>query len=259
MSATSREIIDRIRLRMPVVVTLPDPITGEPFTVNRDNLLALLVIDVNNLAFESQTVAALYGEMSRIRAAAWRSHQETEVRFREWKAGKRAQCRKAAEKKATKEEQEDFYRSAPDYKENYQETINLAVLVSLFDDLKKAFEIKSRALYNLSGETFGHNKVQNASERMSEVELENLAIATTEKSGSAGAAADFREQGLPGTPPPPPEEETEEEAAEEETEEAPEETPPTSSRRRATKKKKVAKKKKTVSKKKSTKRARSLK
>lgn len=193
MSVQSREIVDRLRLKMPLFVTLPDPITGEPFTVNRDNLFALLVIDVNNLTFESQTVAALYGEVSRIRAAASRAHQEVEVRFREWKAGKRAQCRKAAEKKATKEEQEDFYRSASDYKERYQEVINLSVMIGLTDDLKKAFEIKSRALYNLSGETFGHNRVQDAGDRMSEMELENLAMAAVQESGSAEAAADFRE------------------------------------------------------------------
>jgi hypothetical protein len=194
MNIESREIIERIRLAMPLVVQLPDPITGEPFTVNRDNMLALLVIDVNNLTFEAQTVAALYAEAARIRAAAYKAHQEAEVRFRKWKSAKRAECRSRADKKPNKEDLEDFYRLAPDYEERYQEQIDYAAIVSLADDLKKAFDIKARALNNLSNETFGHNRVQNASDRITEVELERLAMQTTEQSGAAAAAADFREQ-----------------------------------------------------------------
>jgi hypothetical protein len=193
MSIESREIIERIRLKMPLVVTLPDPITGAPFTINRDNMLALLVVDLNNLAFESQTVAALYAEVGRIRAAAYRAHQEAQVRYRQWQTQRRAECRKKADKKPTKEELEDFYRGHSDYQKVYQEQIDMAALVSLADDLKKAFDIKSRQLLSLSSETFGHNQMQNASDRIGEIELEQLAMEATERSGSAQAAADFRE------------------------------------------------------------------
>jgi len=195
MTVESREIIERIRLKLPLVVTLPDPITGEPFTINRDNLLALLVIDANNLTFEAQTVPALYGEMARIRAAAYRAHQESEVRFRRWKQAKRNECRAKAKdnKKPTKEDLEDFYRGAEDYQERYQEQINLATIMSLADDLKRAFEIKSRQLESLSRDNFGHGQVQKPHDRMSEVELERLAIDTHDASGAAQAAADFRE------------------------------------------------------------------
>ena len=194
MTIESREIIERIRLKMPLVVTLPDPITGEPFTINRDNLLALLVIDASNLTFEAQTVAALYGEAARIRAAAHKAHQEAEVRFRIWKMHKRNECRaRATDKKPNKEEIEDFYRSADDYQERYQEQIDLSAIVSLADDLKRAYEIKSRQLESLSRDSFGHNQIQKPGDRMGEVELERLAMDTHAASGAAQAAADFRE------------------------------------------------------------------
>ena len=115
MSITSREIIDSFRQRFPLKVTLPAPITGEPFTVDHKNLLALVVSDPGNLGCESQTVAMLFVEMSRLRAAAVRSSDEIDVRFRSWKSQKRMEAKsKAKDGKITDKAQEDFYRTHPD-------------------------------------------------------------------------------------------------------------------------------------------------
>jgi hypothetical protein len=219
MTIGSREIIERIRLKMPLVITLPDPITGEPFHINRDNILALLIIDMSNLAFEAQIVSTLYAEMARIRSAAFKAHQEAEVRLRQWKAQRRIEYRKQSDKKPSERECEDYYQTHKEYVDRYQETIDLAVIVSLADDLKKAFDMKARALHDLSGEIYGHNQMQNASERLAEIELEQLAAEAVDQSDSAAAAADFREQRSQATHPDFASEDNESEDASEENEE----------------------------------------
>lgn len=202
-----KTIIEKLRLRMPLVVTLPDPISGEPFSINRDNILQLLVIDTANLHFEAATLAALYGEMARIHAAAIKHHEDEEVLLRTWKAQMREEHRRACEKKPTDRACDDYYQQHPEYKDRYQKTIDARVLIGLSDDLKKAFELKSFAIGHLSGDLIGHNRAQNATERLNDMGLENLAEQTLAESGSANAAADFREgkaTAVTDTPPTPP-------------------------------------------------------
>lgn len=188
-----KDIIEKLRLRMPLVVTLPDPVSGQPFSVNRDNILQLLVIDTANLHFEAATLAALYGEMARIHAAAIKHHEDEEVLLRTWKAQMREEHRRACEKKPTDRACDDYYQQHPEYKDRYQKTIDAKVLIGLSDDLKKAFELKSFAIGHLSGDLIGHNRAQNSTERLQDMALTSLAEEAMAASGSANAAADFRE------------------------------------------------------------------
>jgi hypothetical protein len=174
---------------------LPDPVTGEPFTVNRDNVLALLAVDVDNLVLESQTVAMMFGEMARVHAAAKLAKEQADVDFRRWKAAKAAEARATLDngmtagknptkKPPTKEQVEGYYRSAADYDAEYRKTNRAAVIVDLIADLKEAFKLKQRALHDLHGITFGHNEVATTDDRMREMEarLEATAIPMMQQS-----------------------------------------------------------------------------
>jgi hypothetical protein len=198
-----KDIIEKLRLKMPLVVTLPDPISGEPFSVNRDNILQLLVIDTSNTLFEEASLPALYAEMARINAAAKKSVEDEERNLRKWKAQMRAECRRVSDKKPTDRACDDYYQNHAEYDDRYRKVTDLKVLVGFTEDLKKAFELKSKSLHDIAGELYGHNKAQDSTERLTDMALENLALQTMQESGSAAAAADFRE-GLQSPPPPPP-------------------------------------------------------
>jgi hypothetical protein len=154
-------IVKRLQLEMPIEITLPDPISGANFTLSRENILSLLVIDTPNLALDSQSVAAHYATMARAQRACERAAASGEASYRAWKARTAEEFRKAnKDRKITVAEVEEYYRGHEDYEKvsslpNYYEK-----LAGLFDDLKRAFEIKSRLIssqvHMLGGELAAH-------------------------------------------------------------------------------------------------------
>lgn len=179
---SSKDIIDRLKVQFPLNITLADPFTGAPFTVQRDNLLVLLTIDAG-LDIESQLNPMLYGEMARLHAAAKQAASAAEAGFRQWKASKSVEARsvlnngedsKGNKKPATGDQVVDYYRTHVEYLAEYAKTDNAKAVADLLGDVKTAFELKSRELRNLHGVTFGHNRVANAAEndqqRMEEIE-----------------------------------------------------------------------------------------
>lgn len=227
MPISSKELVERLRSQLPVAMELPDPITGAPFQVHRDNMLALLAIDVDNLVLESQTVAMLYGEMARVHVACKLAREQAEVEFRKWKAGKAAWARKnldggmtagknPVKKPPTKDQIEEHYRNDPDYEREYQKTHRWNAIVDLMADLKHAFDLKQRALHDLHGVTFGHDRVASSDDRMREMEAaqEAYAIPMMTQSGfeleeirrAAGqpAAVEAPAAEVPSELPPPP-------------------------------------------------------
>lgn len=211
MTVTSRELIERMRAALPLAMTLPDPITGAPFTVNRDNVLALLVIDASNLVLESQMVAMLFGEMARVHAAAKLAREQADVEFRQWKSRKAAAARatltngvdaKGNAKPPTNDQVEEAYRSDREYSAEYQKVNRAIVVADLIADLKEAFSLKQRALHDLHGVTFGHDRVAQTDERMRELEerMEAAAAPHMRESGAELTKILAENQG-----PPPPE------------------------------------------------------
>lgn len=201
-------MIERMRASLPLALQLPDPVTGEPFTVNRDNVLALLVVDVDNLVLESQTAAMLFGEMARVHAATKLAKDQADVVFRRWKAAKSAEARRVLDngmtagknpvkKPPTKEQIEEFYRLAPDYDAEYSKANRAGVIVGLLEDLKEAFKLKQRALHDLHGVTFGHDQVQASDDRLREMEARDEAAAAQMMEQSGKDLADIRAGRLP--------------------------------------------------------------
>lgn len=169
MAFSSTAILDRLRLRMPLVIRLTDPLSGKPFEVQRDNVLALLVVDFSNIVLELQTVAVLYGEMARIAAAAKYAKEQADLRLRVWKAKVIAEAQAKAAKPLADHAKQDVYRAHVEYGAMYGAVHEAEILVGLAEDMKTAFELKSHALGHLSKIDFGHTRVEASDDRLAEM------------------------------------------------------------------------------------------
>jgi len=192
--ARSAEIVRRVRLEMPVQLTLPDPATGHDFVISRDNLLNLLVIDSGNIFLEGQTVAALYAEMARGQRACERAAARAEMDFRMWKAQQFSAFKESREK-ATDKAAESHYRALPEYRQHADLPDYYKTLGYLFMDLKEAFLIKSKMIDAQARMMGQHERVLSTEETSGEVEseesierLEELAAAVIAASGSSISA-----------------------------------------------------------------------
>ena len=172
----SAEIVRRVKLEMPVHITLNDPFNGEPITCSRGNILELLVVESHNLILEGQTVAALFAEMSRFRAAAMLAQAKAEAAFRKWKARMAHELREQSEPKTTKAgkpaakqgptqaEIEEHYRLHPEYDVMHDEPHRLQAIVDIFTDLRRAFDIKDNVITDQIETMRGHESVMHAAE-----------------------------------------------------------------------------------------------
>ncbi len=200
MVISTKDLIEKLQVQLPMAMEYPDPITGEPFVVNHDNLLSLLVVDVDNLVLESQTVAMFYGEMARVHAAAKMAKEQADVVFRQWKAGKAAEARrtldggetaKGIKKPPSNTQVEEYYRGHSDYDAEYRKANRAGVIVDLLADLKTAFQMKQRAIGDLHRVTFGHDRVATAEDRMAELAAASEAVAMPMMEASADTLADI--------------------------------------------------------------------
>lgn len=139
------ELVRVLRATLPVHVTLPDPITGESFSIVRDDVLASLVVDTLHLHQEAQLVAAQYATFSRARRAAELAAERADFAYSKWKSGQSAQFR-AGKVKTTVAETEDHYRSLPDYQQMATEGSRLRAIAGIMEDVQRAFSIKANII-----------------------------------------------------------------------------------------------------------------
>jgi hypothetical protein len=144
--ASMSEIVKRLKLEMPMQVTIHDPITGHEVALARENILAMLVIDTPNLVYDSQWLAALYMEMARARRASERASAHADRQFVKWKAEVAAKARADAGKKITGAEAEEAYRTHPEYEQRASVAAYYKTLADLFEDAMQAFTLKGRMI-----------------------------------------------------------------------------------------------------------------
>lgn len=226
--ASMSEIVKRLKLEMPMQVTIHDPITGHQVTLARENILAMLVIDTPNLVYDSQWLAALYMEMARARRASERASAHAERQFVKWKAEIASQARAAAaaaaaddEKKGKKTagkltgaEAEEAYRTHPEYEERASVSAYYKTLADLFEDAMQAFTLKSRMIEAQSRILHGDFHARRVEDRTqagaehtheSTTDLSERAAASSDTvPGSTGALPIPGMPTLPGLPPAPP-------------------------------------------------------
>ena len=183
MSFPSADLVKRFKSTMPLVLSLPDPVTGEMFTIDRDNILALLVIDTSNLILESQVIPMMFGEMARVHAAVKLAKEQADIELRQWKAAKSEEGRKRLTKPATKDDKgkaikpkaptiaevEAYYRQDPEYQEQQIKAAKIGIIADLIDDMKTAFRLKQRALESLHQVYQGHISITVSEERLEEM------------------------------------------------------------------------------------------
>lgn len=188
------DIVRRLKLHMPVHLDLVDPL-GNEFSIQRDNLMALLTTDIDALPFDSQSISPLYMEMARAqRACEWGAEQLATAYVR-WKAQKAAEFRDKAEKKVTVAEVESYYRQHPEYEEKALAPESLRALAGLFLDAKNAFLMKARAQEHQFTLLRGHEssvRYDDQRQRLDELtELEQSVEDAVRASGSARGAAAY--------------------------------------------------------------------
>ena len=141
------ELVRILRTTMPIQITLPDPITGEPFQLERDDVLASLVVDTPHLHQEAQLVAAQYATFSRARRGAELAAERADFAYAKWKSGQSAQFRANNKNvKTTVAEVEDYYRGLPDYQAMATEGARLRAIAGVMEDVMKAFSIKANVI-----------------------------------------------------------------------------------------------------------------
>jgi len=220
-------ILKKLKLAMPVTVSLEDPLSRQPLTVRYDNLHSLLVLDVEHMVIERQVIANIYAEMARLSAAAEFESVRAEIRYRQWREQavadwaktfpekKTASGKLAAHQGPTQAEAEAYYRTLPEYADMYADGARWKIVGELFKNLMWSFKMKSEALGAEEKAVGGFSAVvrnsdmtphADGSERLDA--YENLAREANEIAGASGAneaLADLLRTSQPtDTPPPPP-------------------------------------------------------
>lgn len=207
-----KAILKKLKLAMPIDVTVEDPLTKQPIVVAYDNLHSLLVLDLDHLDLEAQVVANLYAEMSRIEHAFRFEAARSEGRYRTWRAKVqdelRAEHKKEGKKAPTKVALEDHYRSHPDYDEMNNAGKRFEALAGFFHDLKWAFKMKSEQMSDQSRSVGGYaatarneESTSEAHERLADYEnLSKEAAAIAAASGSSAGLAELLSGKTPEEP-----------------------------------------------------------
>lgn len=165
--AKINELVNRLQLELPIEVTLEDPISGQPFTVKRANVLQLLMFNPEALVVEMQTVAPLYAEMARLQRAAEFKRDRVETSFTRWKAKTAIEARRTRDpetgKYPSEDKAKDLYRSKKEYRERAEEVARYNAMAGLFEDLKWAFNKKSAHLESMQKSIGGYESTERAS------------------------------------------------------------------------------------------------
>lgn len=246
MSAYTRsaELLQRLRLDFPIRVEVPDAMTGEVLTFERENFFRVFVIDAPNMGPDQQSASAYYVEMSRFQRACEKAAAMAEISYRTWKSSMMAECvARSTTKKPTVAEMEAYYRGHSKYSSMAGAPEYWKALAGLFADAKAAIKIKSEIMISMNRTVQGWDTTHASEakqEEMGEERLEEL-----EEKARAVIAASSAPRVTPSahTPISPPSLDEDDDSEEEESE--PEETdddPPPPSPPKKTTKKAAAKK-----------------
>lgn len=174
------QIIDQLRLRFPLRLQLENVITGEPYVLERENLISMLVIDAANAVVESQLVPGFFAEMARAHADAKSMAARKQMELKRWKAQKRMECVRVAKsadpagKPLSNDAQETYYRAHDEYPVMNRAADDWKAIAEMLGDLKSAFEMKQYCLRDIHTVVGGHNRIAgrsaDAQERVKEYE-----------------------------------------------------------------------------------------
>jgi hypothetical protein len=195
--ARAQKIVERLHLEMPVKITLRDVVSGEPFIVEKANVLAALVVEADDLVLEGQPLAAFFAQAARYAHAAGLEADRAELAYARWKAEKGEELRASREdaggKKPTKEEIESHYRTSDDYEERALTPRRWKRIADLFGDVRRAFEIKGRVEHDQAVMAAGTERtlrLDDDADRLRDLErwesIEERAIAETRAAKSRG-------------------------------------------------------------------------
>ncbi len=219
--ASVAAIKSKLKLSFPLNIKLPDPVTGEDWTVVRDDIYNLLLSDPSQLLLEGQTVAALYLEAARMQRACSRAANKADVAYRQWRSqianafvaaekaendGKKPPD-KSIEAHYRAHQHYEHYSSVPDFYKN---------LANLFSDMKEAFKLKAKMIDSAGHLMAGYEqtvRVERHEEGDDLERLDEMAAASIAEGRASTSTASTSEP--PPAADPPPTEEAEEEEEEE--------------------------------------------
>lgn len=154
----------RLRLSMPTKVTLPDIVQGGNFTINRADLMDLLLINPESLVLESQAIPALYAEMGKMQRCAKKAADEAATAYRTWKQVQSKHFKaQHPDKKPTGAAVEEYYRTLADYANMSNAESYFLNLSYLFGDLKDAFKLKADLVRSNQNYIQGFERVEKVS------------------------------------------------------------------------------------------------
>ena len=209
-------LLKRLRLEMPVQLTLEDPLTQQPMSCNYENLHQLLALNLDNLSLEEQLVTNLYAEMGRFQRAAEYAQTVATARYAKWKSQKAVELadkqppkktaagKPAARQGPTQAEVEAYYRDQDDYEELQKEPARLAAIAGIMADLKRAFEIKSRMASDQVRTLGAYEKMARDHDSNAQSQMETFEALAAEANQIASASVGELDQFMRANPPPPP-------------------------------------------------------
>lgn len=136
------KLLSELRLKMPVTLTVTDPISKQPMTLSYENMHELLVVDTEALMVDSAVVSNLYAEMVRFQKAVEWQAARAASRFAQWKS-EQVKAAKKAKAKATVAEIEAEYRTHADYDQIANEESEWLAIAGVLDGLAWAFKMKA--------------------------------------------------------------------------------------------------------------------
>lgn len=165
----SSDIVKRLKLELPLQLTMTDPNTQQPITVDRENIHAMLVLDTSNLVFEGQMIPALYAELGRYQRAAQYEASVAASEFASWKARKVKEYRKKNPKLA-KDKAESEYRTEDDYQQMATAPERWKAIAGLLEDCRDAVRIKSYMASDQAKLMMGHEQTMRHSDTIDRIE-----------------------------------------------------------------------------------------
>lgn len=196
MATKIEKLLNELRLKMPLDLTVTDPMTRQPMALSYANMHELLVIDTSALMVDSAVVANLYAEMVRFQKAVEWQADRAASRFAQWKADQ-VKAAKSSTPKATVQQIEAEYRTHADYDEIANEEARYRAIVGVLAGLAEAFRIKARMMSDHT-RIVGNYEAATRSEVQEDRRVEGFARMTQEvgriASESIGALRDVDAQ-----------------------------------------------------------------
>lgn len=225
------QLVARLRSTLPIRLQLYCPFTKQVLNVERENLIAEMVVDTANMGAESQLAPGFFLELARFQRAAEYAAELAKSEYVQWKAERAKEFRlsnpaaaetakpkrgkkdapapaadpnaapvAAARKAPTAAEVEAYYRGHPDYmRMNTQEQL-MRAYAGIFDDAKEGARMKLQILKEQQSNMRGYERAERT---VAPIEERRFEVPPFQ--GPPGAGAPPQQHGAPpGYQPPPP-------------------------------------------------------